>query len=100
MTKLASEVEVACPCCHSTLVVDATLGRVVSFQEPEREDKPELDDAHRILSEEKARREALFEQSVSAEKGRSSALAKRFEDALEQANKEPIERPTREFDLD
>lgn len=100
MTKLASEVEVVCPCCHSTLVVDTNLKRVVSIEEPEREDKPELNDAHSILAEEKARREALFEQSVSEEKSRGSVLSKRFEEALKQAHKEPIQRPARDFDLD
>ena len=74
MAKLKSEVEVTCPCCQSTLVIDTNLGRVVSHREPERGDKPELDEAARILAAEDARREALFEQSVEAEKGRDDAL--------------------------
>ena len=100
MAKLSSELEVECPCCGASLTVDTHLKRVVSHQEPVREDRPELDEAQRILAEEKARREALFEQSVHDEKGRSQALSKRFEEALKQAHKEPIERPTRDFDLD
>ena len=100
MPKLSSEVEIECPCCGSTLVVDLDLRRVVSFEEPEREDKPKLDEAHDILAAEKARREEIFSQSVEAEKGRSDALSKRFEEALEQAKKEPVEKPLRDFDLD
>ena len=100
MAHLPSEIEVECPCCGSTLVVDASLKRVVSHKERERDDKPVLDEAQRILAQEKTRREALFEQSVSDERGRSSALSKRFEEALKQANKDPIERPARDFDLD
>jgi hypothetical protein len=100
MTKLSSEFDVLCPCCGTTLTVDSHLGRVVGHVEPEREDKPQLDQAHQILAEEAARREALFEQSVSEEKSRPDALAKRFEEALAQAQKEPITRPEREFDLD
>ena len=42
----------------------------------------------------------MFEQSVSEEKSRGSVLSKRFDEALEQARKEPIQRPTRDFDLD
>ena len=57
-------------------------------------------DAQRILADEAARREALFQQSVNAEKNRGDALSKRFEEALKQANQEPITRPTRDFDLD
>jgi hypothetical protein len=100
MARLKSEFEVACPCCGTMLVVDTNLGRVVSHRESERGDKPELDEAARILAVEEARREALFEQSVQAEKGRGDALAKRFEEALRQAKDEPVTRPTRDFDLD
>ena len=100
MTKLKSELEVTCPCCRTSLVVDTNLGRVVSHREPERGDKPELDEAARILAAEAARRDALFEQSVEAEKGRGDALDRRFEEALRQAKQEPITRPARDFDLD
>lgn len=100
MAKLTSEIEVPCPCCNATLVIDVNLKRVVSHREPERGDKPELSEAQRILAAEAARREALFEQSFLAEQGRDDALAKRFEEALKQASKEPIVKPTRDFDLD
>jgi hypothetical protein len=97
---LKSEFETACPCCQSTLVIDTNLKRVVRHVEPVRGDRPELSDARRILADEAARREALFQQSVNAEKNRGDALSKRFEEALKQANQEPITRPTRDFDLD
>ena len=100
MAKLKSELEMTCPCCRSTLVIDMNLRRVVSHTEPERADKPKLDEATRILADEAARREALFEQSVAAEKNRDDALTRRFEEALSKANQEPITRPTRDFDLD
>jgi hypothetical protein len=100
MARLKSELEVVCPCCQSTLVIDTNLGRVVSHSEPERGNKPELSDAQRILAEEAARREAIFRQSVDAEKTRGDALSRRFEEALKQARDEPITKPTRDFDLD
>ena len=100
MTTLASELELQCPCCGTTLVVDLNLRRIVSHSEPEREDKPELGAAEQILSAEAARREALFKQSVADERVRGKALSKRFDEALKQAKREPVERPTRDFDLD
>ena len=100
MARLKSELEVVCPCCRSTLVIDLNLGRVVSQTEPERGNKPEISDAQRILADEAARREAIFQQSVDAEKTRGDALSRRFEEALKQANQEPITKPTRDFDLD
>jgi hypothetical protein len=100
MTKLKSELEVLCPCCGATLVIDTNLGRVIEHREPEREDKPDLDAAQKILAEEQARREAMFQQSVEAEKTRGDALSRRFEEALRQAQQEPITKPKRDFDLD
>ena len=100
MARLKSELEITCPCCNATLVVDLNLGRVVSHSEPERGNKPELNDAQRIIAEEAARREAIFQQSVDAEKTRGDALSRRFEEALKQARGEPVTRPTRDFDLD
>jgi hypothetical protein len=100
MARLTSEVEVPCPCCGATLVFDRNLGRIVSHEIPERGDKPELSHAQRIVAEEAARREAIFEKSMLSEKTRGDDLAKRFEEALKQANKEPVSRPKRDFDLD
>jgi hypothetical protein len=100
MATLRTEYEVTCPCCQSTLVIDEGLRRVVRHVEPERTDKPKLDDAHQILANEKARRDAIFEQSVQSEKTRGDALSKRFEEALRQAKEEPVSKPQRDFDLD
>jgi hypothetical protein len=100
MARLKSELEVTCPCCQTTLVIDTNLGRVVSHHEPDRGNKPELSNAHGILAAEAARREAMFQQSVDAEKGRGDALSKRFDEALKQAKQEPVTKPMRDFDLD
>ena len=100
MARLKSEIEVTCPCCQSTLVIDTNLGRVVSHKEAERGDKPELSEAQRILAEQAAKRDAIFQQSVDAEKTRGDALSRRFEEALKQAKEEPVTKPMRDFDLD
>ncbi|MGH9373522.1 MAG: hypothetical protein ACRD15_18530 [Vicinamibacterales bacterium] len=97
---LKSEFETTCPCCRATLVIDTNLRRIVRHEEPVRGDRPELSEAQQIIAKEAARREALFQDSVAAEKTRGDALSKRFEEALKQANQEPITKPTRDFDLD
>ena len=100
MARLTSELEVICPCCQAILVIDTNLGRIVGHEEPERGNKPELSEAQRILADEAARREAVFQQSVESEKTRGDALSRRFEEALKQARSEPITKPTRDWDLD
>lgn len=97
---LTSEFETTCPCCRATLVIDTNLRRIIRHVEPPTGDKPELSDAHRLLDEQAKRREDIFQQSVAAERTRGDALSKRFEEALRQANNEPITKPTRDFDLD
>ena len=100
MAKLKSEIELTCPCCGAILVVDKNLNRVVSHQEPPREDRPDLDRAAQLVDQERARREAMFQQSLETEKTRGDALSRRFEEALRQASQEPITKPKRDFDLD
>jgi hypothetical protein len=100
MARLKSELEVTCPCCNAVLVIDTNLGRVIEHREPPNPNRPELSDAQRILAEAEARRNAIFEQSVADHKTRGDALSKRFEEALNEAKKEPVSKPLRGFDLD
>ena len=100
MPKLESEREFTCPCCGAALTVDLNLGRVVHHEEPPNPDRPELNDAQRILAEQAARRDAIFQQSVQNEKNKGDALSKRFEEALKEAHKGPASKPLRGFDLD
>ena len=72
----------------------------MSHHEPASRHGAALDDAQRMLQEQARRRDAIFEQSMQTEKGRDDALSRRFEEALEQAKKEPITKPLRSFDLD
>ena len=100
MARLKSELELTCPCCGAVLVIDTNLGRVIEHRQPPNPNRPELGDAQRILAEQEARRNAIFEQSVEDHKTRGDALSKRFEEALNEAKKEPISKPLRGFDLD
>jgi hypothetical protein len=100
VARLKSEVELTCPCCGATLIVDKNLNRIVSHEVPPREDRPDLDQAVQLVDQERARREAIFQQSVASEKTRGDALSRRFEEALRQARQEPVTKPTRDFDLD
>jgi Zn-finger nucleic acid-binding protein len=100
MATLKSEREMECPCCGATLVVDVNLGRVVAHKDPPSTHGVALDNAQKVLQDQARRREAIFEQSMQTEKGRDDALSRRFEEALEQAKKEPVTKPLRNFDLD
>ena len=100
MAKLESEREMTCPCSGAVLIVDLNLGRIISHEPPVNPDRPELDNAQKILADQAARRDALFAQSFEAEKNKSDVLSKRFEEALKEAKKTPASKPLRGFDLD
>ena len=74
---------------------------MIAHQAPARRAKaPDIDQAGRLLDKEKARREALFQQSTEEEKTKSQLLERKFEESLEKAKHEPVTRPTRDIDLD
>lgn len=93
--------EAVCPCCGARLTLDAELGKVIAHEAPPRHaHAPDLDHAGRLLDKEKARREALFQQSAEDEKSKSQLLERKFEESLEKAKHQPVTRPTRDIDLD
>ena len=97
---LKSEFETTCPCCQC----DARRRRQPQARRaPRRARARRSPRAVQRAAHPRRRsrpREALFQQSVTAETNRGDALSKRFEEALKQANQEPITKPTRDFDLD
>ena len=93
--------ELTCPCCGARLTIDSALGKVLHHTAPPKQDKsPDLAQAAQLLEKEKARREALFQQSTEDQKTKSDLLDRKFQEALKQTKDEPITRPTRDIDLD
>jgi hypothetical protein len=67
---------------------------------PRHAKSPDIDHASLLLEKEKARREALFQQSSEETKVKSQLLERKFAEALKQTKDEPVTRPTRDIDLD
>jgi hypothetical protein len=96
-----SDISVECPCCGARLSIDGKLGKVLSYEEPpQQRSSLDLDRATSVLEEQAARREAIFKQSSEDMKIQSQLLDRKFEEALEKSKDEPIEKPTRDIDLD
>ncbi len=95
------DIHVECPSCGARLVIDATLGKVISHETPpKRSDAPDLDHAATLLREQRERREALFRQSTEDEKTKSQLLERKFSEALKKSKDEPVTKPTRDIDLE
>ena len=97
----APPIEVTCPCCKSKLTVDPELRVVLSHVSPPKA-APDVDinDAERILAEQARKREDKFRDSWEAESKKEDVLNRKFEEALKKAKDQPVEKPTRSFDLD
>jgi len=94
---------VECPCCGATLRIDPELGRVIAHTAPtvpRRSSGVPLERATEILEQQAARRDAIFRRSSEDEKVKSALLDRKFAEALRTTRDQPIERPTRDFDLE
>ena len=98
----ADNISVTCPCCGATLTIDATLKKVIAHEAaPVRHhDAPDLGRAGAMLREQAARREEIFRQSAADEKTKPQLLERKFAEALKKSKDQPVERPTRDIDLD
>ncbi len=93
--------DIVCPCCQATLHVDPTLRSVLSHQPPpEERTVKDLGEAVKGLKAEAAQRQAKFEESMKAEKGKKDLLARKFQEALKRTKDTPITKPIRDIDLD
>ncbi len=97
-----TNISVTCPCCGAKMVVDAHLKKVIAHEAPPQRHQhaPDLDHAGALLREQAARREALFKQSAADEKSKPQLLERKFEEALKKSKDQPVEKPTRDIDLD
>ncbi len=90
---------VSCPCCESTLVIDAQTGAMISHEE---KTKPtaSFDEMKKDLTRQKEIRDQVFAQELGSVKDRERLLEEKFREAMKRAEKEkgkPFQNP---LDLD
>lgn len=91
--------KIICPCCDSTLTVDAQTGALISHEEKKKA-VASFDDLKSDLTKQKELREQLFAQEMSSIKDRERLLEEKFQEALKRADKDnttPFKNP---LDLD
>lgn len=91
--------KIICPCCDSTLTVDAQTGALISHEEKKKA-VASFDDLKSDLTKQKELREQLFAQEMSSVKDRERLLEEKFQEALKRADKDnttPFKNP---LDLD
>src|SRR5713226_8464997 len=78
---------IICPCCESTLQIDAQTGAILSHEEKH---KPvaAFEDMVKDLDRQKATREQIFAQEMSSHKDRGRLLEEKFQEAKKKAAKD------------
>ena len=82
--------------------VDTATQAVISHTAPvQPKTFSDMEAAARSMREQDSRREAIFRQSVEAQKNAGDVLEKKFQEAVRKAKESPdTGRPIRDFDLD
>src|SRR3989304_5688445 len=98
----ASAITVPCPCCGAKLTVDLVLKAVIHHELPPKPAGPakDLKTAMEALKGEAEKRRGQVPQAAGGKKDKSKVLDKGSREALKKAKEEPVERPTRDIDLD
>lgn len=90
---------VICPCCETTLTIDAQTGAILAHEEKAKK-LGSFEDLKSELNKQKETREQLFAQEMSSMKDRERLLEEKFKEAMKRAGDE-TDKPFRNpLDLD
>ena len=76
---------VACPCCETSLTIDAQTGALLAHEE-KRKVHGSFEDLQGEMSKQKEMREQIFAQEMSSMKDRERLLDEKFKEALKRAD--------------
>lgn len=83
----ANRFTVICPCCESTLTVDAQTGTILAHEE-KKKPLAAFEDMVKDLDKQKQTREQIFSQELSSMKDRGRLLEEKFQEAMKRAEKD------------
>ncbi len=90
---------IICPCCETTLTIDAQTGAILAHEEKKKA-HGSFDDLMSDLDKQKNLRDQLFNQEMSSMKDRERLLEEKFKEAMKRADDDkgvPFKNP---LDLD
>ncbi|MDT4969840.1 MAG: hypothetical protein QOJ64_4577 [Acidobacteriota bacterium] len=76
-----------CPCCETTLTVDAQTGAIISHEEKAKP-MASFDEMLKGLDKQKQHREQIFQQELGSLKDRERLLEEKFQEAMKRAEKD------------
>jgi hypothetical protein len=96
-----SSLELLCPCCEATLVVDRATGVVIHHKpKPEAKKNESIGGILGNLEAKKESAEKLFQREMSSLKDRDRLLEEKLQEAFKRAKESKDDKPIRPFDMD
>ena len=83
---MATNIEISCPCCDATLVIDRTSGEVLLHKAKERRSGGSLESMVAGLESQKSEMEKKFDREIASQKDRARILEERFKEAMQRAS--------------
>ena len=85
---MAANIEIICPCCDATLVIDRISGEVLLHKAKERRAGGSLESRVAGLESQKSEMEKKFDREMASQKDRARILDERFKEAMQRAEKD------------
>jgi uncharacterized protein YPO0396 len=82
-----ANLEITCPCCEATIVVDSVSGEVLLHKAKERGPSKSLEAMVSNLEAEKSEAAKRFDKQIESQKDRARILEERFKEAMKRAEK-------------
>ena len=96
-----SRLEVVCPCCAATILVDRATGVVISHEaKKDPKGSGSIADIMKDLAAKKESSEKLFAREMSSMKDRERLLDEKLQEAVRKAKESKDEKPLRPIDLE
>jgi hypothetical protein len=96
-----SRLEVTCPCCQATILVDRATGVIISHEaKKEPKGSGSIAEIMQDLAAKKESSEKLFAREMSSMKDRERLLDEKLQEALRKAKESKDEKPIRPIDLE
>ncbi len=83
----AQRFTILCPCCESTITIDAQTGAIIAHEEKAKP-TASFDEMLKGLDKQKEARDQLFAQELNSQKDRERLLEEKFREAMKRADKD------------
>ncbi len=97
---MANNIEITCPCCEATIVIDRLSGEILLHKAKETKSSLSLEAMVSNLDTQKSDAAKRFDKQLESQKDRSRILEERFREAMERAEKDKDKKHINPMDLD